>query len=52
MATVSPFHTSTDEEPAVYHDQSECPDGRRILPENKVWGTDGRRRCDECDKLL
>jgi hypothetical protein len=35
----------------VYHDHDNCPDGLRIKPENKQWGTDGRPRCDVCIQL-
>ena len=36
---------------AVYHDKSNCPDGERIKPENKRYGTDNRRYCEECPKV-
>jgi hypothetical protein len=51
MPKVQAFHTTTPEEPAVYHDNSVCADGKRIKQENKVTGTGGRRRCDECNTL-
>ena len=50
---VNPYHTVTPEkdEPGhrdVYHDLSECPDGRRILPANRRSGMGGRNKCDWC----
>ncbi len=56
MGKVAPFHTITPEqdEPGhrnVYHDHDDCSLGKRIQPQNKRSGTDGRPRCDECIKL-
>jgi hypothetical protein len=54
MGKVDPYHTTTEEEPKqrdVYHDYSECPDGKRILAENKKPGKAGRPRCDACIDL-
>lgn len=56
MAKVNPYHTRTPEgqEPGhrdVYHDHNNCSDGRRILPQNRVSGTGGRPKCDECKTL-
>lgn len=52
---VNPFHTTTPEEGPghrdVYHDNNECSDGKRIKPENRVSGTGGRPKCDECKGL-
>ena len=50
---VKPYHTMTPEkdEPGhrdVYHNRSECPDGRRIKPENRRAGKGGRPKCDWC----
>jgi H+-transporting ATPase len=46
---VNPFHTDTDPEDPVYHDQSECPYGQEIKRNgNNKPGTAGRRRCDWC----
>lgn len=47
----APYYTITEEKPKqrdVYHDQTNCSDGRRILPENKRSGTGNRPKCDEC----
>jgi hypothetical protein len=54
MAKVSPYHTSTIETPPernVYHDHDNCPDGKRILPKNRLSETGGKPRCKECIKL-
>jgi hypothetical protein len=55
MAKVYPYHTKSPEEPPehrnVYHDHSDCPDGKRIKEKNKERGTDNRPRCKECIKL-
>ncbi|HUZ20800.1 MAG TPA: plasma-membrane proton-efflux P-type ATPase [Acidimicrobiales bacterium] len=47
--TVSPFHTDTDPEDPVYHDNSDCPYGKEITRNgNSQPGKDGRRRCEWC----
>lgn len=55
MAKVPAYHTSTDEnsngQRNVYHNDSNCSDGKRIKPENKVLGTGNRPLCDECKSL-
>lgn len=53
---VNPHHTVTPEADSqkhrdVYHDSNQCSDGKRILPHNKVSGTAGRPKCDECMTL-
>ena len=48
-ATVAPFHTDSDENDPVYHDNSDCPYGQEIVRnDNDKPGKDGRRRCDWC----
>ena len=48
-ATVRPFHTVTDPEDLVYHDNCNCPYGQEITRNgNSRPGTDNRRRCDWC----
>jgi H+-transporting ATPase len=43
------FHTDTDSDDPVYHDNSDCPYGIEIKNHhNDHPGTDGRRRCDWC----
>jgi hypothetical protein len=51
VSKVAPFHTTTSEIPAVYHDDDECADGKRIESQNRAAGKDDRRRCDECDRI-
>jgi H+-transporting ATPase len=46
---VAPFHTDSDEDNPVYHDNSDCPYGQEIKRnDNDKPGADGRRRCDWC----
>jgi H+-transporting ATPase len=48
-STVAPFHTDTDPQDPVYHDNSACPYGQGIKSNgNDKPGTHGRRRCDWC----
>jgi hypothetical protein len=45
------YYTTTDEIPAVYHDNQNCEEGRKIKPENRVDTNTipgGRRRCEVC----
>ena len=53
MAKVTPYWTSEAETPAVYHNQSECSEGKKIKPEHKETGTppSGRRLCEVCAGL-
>jgi hypothetical protein len=52
MGKVAPFHTSEPETPAVYHNNSDCSEGKKIKPEHKVSGTGtGRRLCEVCAGL-
>jgi hypothetical protein len=48
MSKVSAFHTSQPGTPAVYHNDSECPYGNLIEPENKLYGADDRPLCRWC----
>ena len=48
-ANMDPFHTDTDPEDPVYHDNSDCPYGQEIKRNgNDKPGSGGRRRCDWC----
>lgn len=50
MAKTSPFHSNlpgTD----VYHDNTSCTLGNNIEAGNKVSGTGGLRKCDQCSRL-
>jgi hypothetical protein len=54
MGKVSEYHTSVPEyggERNVYHDQSDCSAGRRIKPNHRTPGKDGRPKCDDCKRL-
>jgi len=55
MSRVSPFHTDSEEYPPehrkVYHDDSDCPEGKRIENKHRKTGTDGKTLCKECAKL-
>jgi hypothetical protein len=54
MATVTPYHTNNPEYPPnrnVYHNKDTCPDGKRILPRDRVSGTANRPPCKECPKV-
>jgi len=55
VAALLPFHTTnaeyTDEETHVYHDQSECPEAKKIRPVHRIEGAGGRRRCNECSRI-
>lgn len=55
MAKVAPFHTNSPEYPPehrnVYHDDSACPDGKRIEAKHRIEGKGGRPLCKECAKL-
>jgi hypothetical protein len=45
---VAPYHTSSDEDVAVYHIYDDCPAGERVIADgNSVPGYRGRL-CDLC----
>jgi hypothetical protein len=52
---VPPYHTSsihyTSEERNVYHNDNQCPAGKRIKPEHKTAGTANRPLCKDCQRL-
>jgi hypothetical protein len=48
------YWTTTEETPAVYHDNDECSEGEKIKPENREEGSSppaDRRLCDICAGL-
>lgn len=55
MAKIAPYHTTSTEYPPehrnVYHDHSDCRDGKRITPQHRVSGTGAKPRCKECIRL-
>jgi len=55
VALLFPFHTTsseyTDEQTRVYHDWSECPEGKKVLQRHRIEGRGGRRRCKVCEEM-
>ena len=48
------YWTKTEEEPAVYHDNENCSEGKKIEPQNREDGSSppaGRRLCEVCSGL-
>jgi hypothetical protein len=48
MAKVHSFYSRTYEGLRVYHDDDQCPYGRRIKPTDRIIGTDARPKCRWC----
>lgn len=46
LAQKAPFHATDG---TVYHDNSKCPTGRRVVVRQK--GTGQKKHCPECGKL-
>ncbi|HEY2371972.1 MAG TPA: hypothetical protein VGH82_05445 [Gaiellaceae bacterium] len=44
------YWTTNDEEPAVYHTDEDCSEGKKIEPKNREDGAPpaGRRKCEVC----
>jgi hypothetical protein len=45
------YWTTNDEDPAVYHDNQDCSEGKKIERKNRAEGSmppSGRRMCDVC----
>ena len=51
MPKVDPYYSADSEDHDVYHDDSECPAGKRIKPENRRAGKDGRKKCIICKTM-
>jgi hypothetical protein len=51
MAKVSPWHSKLENDPRVYHNNTDCNTGNNIEDENRVEGTGGRPLCKECAGL-
>lgn len=51
MSKVSPYHSSNRSDPDVHHDHDDCPTGQQIPEHNRVPGTGGYRRCNQCTEL-
>jgi hypothetical protein len=48
------YWTKTEEDPAVYHDNEDCSEGKKIEPKNREEGSSppaGRRLCEVCEGL-
>ena len=53
MAKVTAFHTSNEEDhrrSPVWHDNDQCPEGKKILPKDKEFGIKGNK-CLKCIEL-
>jgi hypothetical protein len=55
VSKIPPFHTNSPEYPPehrnVYHNDSACPDGKRIEQRHRIDGDGNRLLCKECAKL-
>lgn len=51
MAKVSPFHSARLGARNVYHDNNRCTEGNNIERHYRRFGTDGRPRCEHCNRL-
>jgi len=51
MAKVPAFHSILSSDRRVYHDNDECTEGNNIETQNRRPGTDGRPKCDHCQRL-
>lgn len=53
MARIDAYHTTSPEYPPshrdVYHNDSNCPNGKQIKPEHRVSGTGNRPLCKHCE---
>lgn len=51
MRRVGPWHSIKADAPRVYHDNTACTEGNNIEAQYRRPGTDGRRRCEHCERL-
>jgi hypothetical protein len=51
MAKTPPWHPVRVSDRAVYHDNTDCPEGSDIEPQFRREGTGGRPRCEHCERL-
>jgi len=51
MSKVAPFHSVKETDRKVYHDNNSCTEGNNIEVKNKRSGTDGRPKCEHCQRL-
>jgi hypothetical protein len=47
----SPYHSTDERDPRVYHDYSDCPNGQQIDLSNWAAGTGGLPRCGNCKRM-
>ena len=52
MPLTTPYYSTRDDAPRVYHDRVGCNIGNSIPTEERRYGIDGRRRCRECLELI
>ena len=50
MGNTRPWHSIAETDPKVYHDDTRCADGRSIQQQFRRDGTDGRRKCEQCQR--
>jgi hypothetical protein len=51
MAHIQPWHSKRVNDREVYHDDGTCPEAKTIAVYNRMAGTGGRPRCEECSRL-
>ena len=50
MGNTRPWYSIAEADPKVYHDDTRCTDGRSIQQQFRRDGTDGRRKCEQCQR--
>lgn len=48
MATFERWHSISETDRKVYHDDPHCPEGVGVEPAYRREGTEGRRKCEHC----
>ena len=51
MAKTNPWHSTKDNDPNVYHDNTSCTEGNNIEDKNRRDGTGNRPQCQHCARL-
>ena len=46
-----PYHTVSEEDHPVYHNQRNCDEGKKIKTKNLKPGKDGRALCEICEGM-
>lgn len=44
-----PYHSTNPDDPEVYHDHNNCPEGEQIAANQRANGTNGYPRCEFCE---